>query len=467
MLSYILSAKKVEKSVFHFAITSKGNAVIKASKELTPGSWFDITGEIRKIDEDTIEIQPNKIEIIQKPDKNEMKIISGFIKERSKSKNTKLFFNNQDMEMLSSSIFDAAKYIKEACVLKRPIIVRYDSDQDGLSGAVSLFYALKDYYNIKFISQTFPFYSRLDFEDDKRYIENLEAKHLPPVLVTVDFGFNPESEEAYRLAKDYGFSILVIDHHPPQKPAIKELLEVVVSPWLFNVTNPSSYTAGLLATEVAKKIGNINEKTADRLIRISLTADRSKIYNPTKNDLKDAEAVGYFIGTSAYENNIAQYAKAIEDEEMLDFAYAQSQEKIQTFLEKARNTTKSKTMNGITFFFVDVTKHIKKGSYPNKGLAANIMADLLGNKKTPTVTIVYTGRNISFRLNPAALEFGLDLSKAISKLKSEMLHGMESGGGHKAAAALRVKQGYLKEVLDKVVHYIAEQTPKQTSNPKR
>ncbi|MEM3369860.1 MAG: DHHA1 domain-containing protein [Candidatus Micrarchaeia archaeon] len=460
MLSYILSAKKVEKNTFHFAITSKGNAVIKTNRELSPGSWFDISGEVLKIDEDTFEIHPNKIEIVQKPEKNEMKSILNFIKEKSKPKNTKFFFDNQDMEMLSSSIYEAAKYIKEACVLKRPIIIRYDTDQDGLTGAVSLFYALKDHYNIKFVPQSFPFYNRLDFEEDKRYIENLEAKHLPPVLVTVDFGFNPESEEAYRLAKDYGFSILVIDHHPPQKPAIKELFEAIVSPWLFNIKNPSSYTAGLLATEIAKRIGNINEKTADKLIRISLTADRSKIYNPSKYDLKDAEAVGYFIGTSAYENNIVQYAKAIEDEEMLDFAYAQSQEKIQTFLEKAKNTTKSKTINGITFFFVDVTKYIKKGSYPNKGLAANIMADLLGNRKTPTVTIVYTGRNISFRLNQAALEFGLDLSKAISKLKSEMLNGIESGGGHKAAAALRLKQGYLKEALDKIVHYIAEQNPK-------
>lgn len=457
MLSYIISVKKVEDKYFHTAITNKGYAIIKSVKELNPGSWLEVSGKTKRIDSDTFEIEADKIQLATNPNKKEAREIEKFVSDSSKLVDSETFLKNEEMKMLLLAIEEVAEYIKKACVLKRPIIIRYDNDQDGLSGAIALYNALKNYYNVKFVTQQFPYYSRLNFEDDKRYIDSLEAKHLSPVLVTVDFGYNPESEEGYRLAKDNGFSIVVIDHHPPQKPEIKDLLDSILSPWIFDIENPSSYTAGMLASEVAKKISHIDKRLTEKLIRISLTADRSKLYKPDKTDLKNAEAVGYFIGTSAYENNIVQYAKAVEDEEMLDFAYAQSQEKIQNFIEKAVKTTKSKTVNGITFFLVNVTRHIKKGSYPNKGLAANIMADLLGDKKYPVITIVYTGRNISFRANKLALDQGLDISKAILQLKKEMMEGIESGGGHKAAAALRVKPGYLNDALDKIIHYIAEQ----------
>ncbi|MCS7109764.1 MAG: hypothetical protein NZ903_03135, partial [Candidatus Micrarchaeota archaeon] len=382
MLSYILSAQKTDDTYFHLAITSQGSAIVKYKKELNPGSWLEISGESEKIDEDTFQIMASKVEIAINPDMKEVKKIKDYINRKSKPAKTDFYLKDSEINELSKSILEVAKYIKEACVLKRPIIVRYDSDQDGLSGAVALYYALKEYYNIKFIPQQFPFYSKLDFEEDKRYIEHLEAKHLPPVLVTIDFGFNPESEEAYRLAKDYGFSIVVIDHHPPQKQEIKDLTEAILSPWLFNVKNPSSYAAGMLACEIANSIGKIERKVYEKLIRVSLTSDRSKFYKPTKEDLKISEAIGYVLTTSSYDSSISQYAKAIEDEELLDFAYAQSQEKIQNFIEKVSKSIKSKSANGAALFFVDVTHHIKKGSYPNKGLAANILAELLGNKKS-------------------------------------------------------------------------------------
>ena len=457
MLLFVTSVKKLDKEYFHSAISPKGHAIFKCNKEYLPGSWLDIEGQVSHLDEDTIEISPKKIVISTKHNKNDEKGIQDFINKQSKIEESTFFFNDETMRFLKSSIEEAAEFIKKATVLKRPIIVRYDSDQDGLTAGLGMYYALKDYYNIKFIQQPFPYYSILDFEDDKRYVENLEAKHLPPVLIIVDFGSNPESMDGYRKAVENGFSIVVIDHHPPQNVKIGELITVWVSAWLTNCSNPSSYTGGLLSCEVAKKINKIDKKIVDKLIRISLTADRSKIYSPSSRDLKDAEAVGYFIGTSAYENNIVQYAKAVNDEEMLDFAFAQSQEKIQDFIQKASKVTKVKTINNLTFCFVNVTKLIKKGSYPSKGLGANIMADLCGNKNYPVVTIVYTGRNISFRLNKLAIEKGIDLSKAIMDLKSQMMQGIESGGGHKAAAALRVKAGYLKDALDKITHLIANQ----------
>jgi RecJ-like exonuclease len=460
MLCYVTFVKKTEKLYFHSAISERGHLLFKHNKEFNPGAWLYIDGEEKRIDEDTIEIIPSSISIAVKPKQNEKKKIDDYIEKKSKLLNEKFFIEDQTMKQMNDLIKRAAEFIKKAVILKRPIIVRYDSDQDGLCAGLSFYFALKDYYNVKFIQQQFPYYSRLDFEDDKRYMDNLEAKHLPPVLITVDFGSNPESKEGYRLAVDNGFSIIVIDHHPPQDPSVGDLLDVWVNAWLLNSKLPSSYTAGMVACETARKINKINRELAEKLIKLSLTADRSRIYTPSKNDLKYAEAVGYFIGTSSYENNIVQYAKAITDEEMIDFAYAQSQEKIQNFIESATKFTKTKTVNGINFAFVNVTRLIKKGSYPNKGLAANIMADLLGNKDTPVITIVYTGRNISFRSNKAAIDAGLDISKAIFGLKEQMKQGIESGGGHKAAAALRVKPGYLKDALDKIVHLISSQIKK-------
>jgi len=461
MLCFVTSVKKLDNGYIHSALSNKGYTIFKCDKEYSPGSWLDVEGHLSNLDDDTIEVLPNKITISIKHKKEEEKMILDFINKKSKIENSSFFFNYEIMKFFEPLIEEAAQFIKKATVLKRPIIVRYDSDQDGLTAALGLYYALKDYYNIKFIQQPFPYYSLLDFEDDKRYIDNLEAKHLPPVLILLDFGSNPESMDGYRKAVENGFSVVVIDHHPPQNLQIGELITVWVSGWITNSNNPSSYTGGLLSCEIAKKINKIEKNIIDKLIRISLTADRSNLYSPSNRDLKDAEAVGYIIGSSTYENNIVQYAKAVNDEEMLDFAYAQSQEKIQDFIQKASKVTKVKKINNLTFYLVNVTKIIKKGSYPNKGLGANIMADLYGKKNYPVVTVVYTGRNISFRLNKPAIDIGIDLSKAILDLKSQMLHGIESGGGHRAAAALRIKPGYLKDALDKILHLISNQNIKK------
>ena len=457
MLIYVIFVKKVEGLYVHSAISIKGHTLFKNEKEFKPGSWLNVKGKLKKFDEDTTEILPEKIDIAVELDKKEEQEINSFVDAQSKILHAKPFLHDETMKMLSSKLDEAAEFLKRVAVLKRPIIVRYDSDQDGLTSALSLYYALSKHYNAKFIQQFFPFYGRLDFEEDKRYVDNLESSHLSPVLVCVDFGSNPESEEGYRLAIENGFSIVVIDHHPPQNSDIEELIDVWVSAWLVDGNQPSSYTAGLLSSEVAKRITKLDEKLMERIAKVSLTADRSKIWSPSKDDLKYAEAVGYFIGSSAYENNISQYAKAFSDEEMLDFAYMQSQEKIQTFLEKISKHVKSRVSNGITFYLADVTKIIKKGSYPNKGLAANIIADLYGNKPTPVITVVFTGRNLSLRANKAAIELKLDFSAAIKDLKKEMGSIIETGGGHKAAAALRIRYGYLRETIDHLVHIVSAQ----------
>ena len=457
MLIYVTFVKKVEGLYLHSGISGKGHTLFKHEKEFKPGSWLDVKGAVQRFDEDTIEIIPGEIEFAIELNKKEEKEINGFIEKQSHLHSSKFFINDETMKMLLPKIEEAASFIKKAAALKRPIIVRYDSDQDGLTSALSLYYALSGYYNIKFVQQMFPFYSKMDLDDDKRYIDRLESSHLSPVLVCVDFGSNPESEKAYRLAVENGFSIVVIDHHPPHKPSIGELIDVWVSAWLVDSKMPSAYTAGLLSSEVAKKISKLDNKLAERLVKVSLTSDRSKIWTPSKEDLKYAEAVGYYMGTAAYENSISQYAKAFNDEEMLDFAYAQSEEKIQVFIEKISKHVKSKASNGINFYLADVSKIVRKGSYPNKGLASNIVGDLYGNKEFPAVTMVFTGRNISLRANKQALALGLDFSSAIKQLKKDMGPVVETGGGHKMAAALRIRNGYLRETLSNLIRIISSQ----------
>ncbi len=457
MLVYVTFVKKVENLYLHSAFSRKGHTLFKSDKQFKPGSWLNVLGKTKKFDEDTIEIIVDEVGIAVNQDKKEETEIKDFIDSQSRILPAKPFINDETMKHLSPKLDEVATFIKKATILRRPIIVRYDSDQDGLTSALSIFYALSNYYNIKFIQQMFPFYSRSDFEDDIRYVNRLESSHLPPVLICVDFGSNPESEEGYRAAVDNGFSVVVIDHHPPHNPKIGDLIDVWVSAWLVDSKQPSSYTAGLLSSEVAKRLSKLDPTLTDRLAKVSLTADRSKIWNPSAEDLEYAESVGYYIITAAYENNISQYAKAFNDDEMLDFAYAQSQEKIQTFIEKVSRHVKSRKSNGIIFYLADVTKITKKGSYPNRGLASNIVADLYGNKPFPVVTIVFTGRNISLRANKRAFDLNLDFSSAIKQLKDEMGRVIETGGGHKMAAALRIKQGYLKEVLNNLIQIISSQ----------
>ena len=353
------------------------------------------------------------------------------------------------MSKMDKLFEQAAVKIKRAIFLHQPIILRHDNDSDGLCAALALHKSISGALHLKVIAQEWPLYKTLDAEADLRYLNSFEAEYLNPILICADFGANPESINGYTLIKKEkaGFEIIVIDHHPMQEPKVKELIDVLVSPWVFGTG--SSYATGLLASEISQRISDVDVK---RYANIALFADRSKLVKWTKEGEKYSMALEYLISTSKFPQTIETFSKVIDDEETLDLAYAQAQEKVGDMLNRLKGFTKTKRYGIITAFVINTDKLSIKGQFPRKGVITSFAADYLGkNNPEPVITVGYSQRNMNMRLNPAALKAGINCSDIVVKVKEALGDAIEGGGGHPGASALRVRIGFSKIALDQLL----------------
>ena len=455
MFGFVTSVRSIDALFMHTVVTSSNRCILSYKEKFTPGSWIEFSGKEKRIDENTIEIDASSAKLLSNPSAAEMKKVEKHIDNNSKSRTASLMVED-DITLALSKRFDlAASMIKKAVFLHRPIIIRHDDDPDGLCAALALYSVLSDEYNLKVISNPFPYYKMSNAEEDIRYVNSLESEHLSPLLICLDFGSNPESAEGYDFIRKSGFSIIVIDHHPMHDPSMPNRMDLFVSPCAVGSKETIPYTSGFQSAEVAKRIKDVD---VDALARVAMTFDRSPLIKPSNKDLKFAQALEFIITTSKYAETIESLYRVIKDEETIDFAYAQSEERVQTLLEKLPSKTKKKTSNGVTFFLVDSGRLWSKGQFPGRAAIANISADHFAmNFKEPAVTLTYGGRGISIRLNQPALKIGLNASLAIKSAKEHLPDLIEAGGGHPVASGMRVKLGSIKQVLDELIKNFGSQ----------
>jgi len=457
MFGLVTSVRAVGDTFMHTTVTADEWCVVIAGTKFKPGTVIEFSGTECRIDKDTTEIKAKSVEEVSGEALKEQRTkIDSFIKRNCAPLKSKLLIDDEVTKKLSKTFDDAAAMIKEAAFLRRPIIIRYDTDPDGLCAGLAVYESLLNSYNLKAEEAMFPYYKRLNAEDDIRYFRSLEADHLPPLLVCVDFGANPESREGYEAVREEGFSVIVIDHHPMHDPSVKELIDVLVS--AIDAAPPQRaihYTSGLLAVEVAKRVKSLN---MDWMARIAMTGDRSALITPTAKEQRHSEALMYALSTSKYDHDLNSFLRLIKDEEAMDFAYAQAEERIQDVIENLPVCTKKRTSNGVSFFIVDASKLISKGQYPSKAAVANIAMDaLVGSIAEPAVLISWAGRGLSMRVNKPGLAAGLNSSAAIKVLKERMPESIDAGGGHPVSSAMRMKVGESRKVVDALIKEIAAQ----------
>lgn len=456
MFGFVTSVHAVDNKFMCTVITAIGRRVVLSDIKNVPGAWIEFSGKEKRIDADTIEVDADSVDNVSDSISDaEKDKVEKFIMKNCSLRKAQPMVDDEVTRALSEKFDAAAIAIKRAVFIHRPIIIRYDDDPDGLCAALIMYSALSEEYNLHIVSNPFPYYKRINADDDIRYFNSLEAEHLPPLLICMDFGSNPESREGYELVKDEGFSLIVIDHHPMQDTSMPELMNVFVSPCAVTSGISLPYTSGFLSSEIAKRISDAD---VDLLARVAMTFDRSRLIKPTARELKYAEALEFILITSKYEQTIESLHRVVNDEETIDFAYAQAEENIQTLLEKLPSKTKKKTFNGVSFFLIDTGRLWVKGKFPGKTAIANIASDyLIERLQEPAVSITYGGRGLSVRMNKIALKRGLDSSLAIKSVKSQLPDAVEAGGGHPVAAAMRVKVGYIKIVMDALVKEIGGQ----------
>ena len=92
----------------------------------------------------------------------------------------------------------------------------------------------------------------------------------------------------------------------------------------------------------------------------------------------------------------------------------------------------------------------QRGEWPPSSKITTRVFDKLKGENA-LICIGYTERSIIMRLNDAAVSAGLGANLLAEKMKASMGDFIEGGGGHAKAGAIRVKEGFVKEVLGQLL----------------
>lgn len=457
----VTSTRKAAANEYILSTVTAGGRLIVISREYAaPGAYIEVYGT--KVVKDIPEITAERIKVLK--DGEAKKVIADI--DRFIDKNcrigARLLVKDKILNSLTPQFEDAARRLKKAVFLHRPIIVRFHNDTDGLCSALALYFAMAGARNTKFLMNTFPYYRALECEADIESLQHLDAEYLSPIFVACDFGANEESLDQYRKLKKEGFEIIIVDHHPPH-PDVEAFVDCFVSPFL--VGGDSNHVTGLLAVEVAYLIAQI--ETND-LHSIALTGDRSRLswFNPSQENKRKALALEYMLQTSRQKYTIDEMAKTLLDKEFMDILYTQATDKLGEVSMRLKAKVKKRQFGDVTVFMFSTDTEFKEGEFPGRGDMASLISDELGEKLgKPAVTIGHGEHSINMRLNTEATRAGLNLGVFISAVKGALPHAIEAGGGHAGAASIRAKKGHAKAILAQLLKEIEKAAGKATGHP--
>lgn len=354
-------------------------------------------------------------------------------------------------EKLLPQIKEIASILLIARRLNRYALIRFHGDADGVCGALAISAILP---NAKAFQQNSAVYSVWNAHRD---IEAL-IHQSNPIAILVDFGSGDASNEGLKMLVDSGIDTILIDHHP-----------VSVFPSGLNVLNAqigstdsglsTKYTAGYLCCEilnqVCREIGAEVEK-ANILAHAACAGDKSTIFELDENDQKRAMVLDFVSSHAQFGNKLSFYSKVLSDDELYYSMAGQADEEITAVAEKAMQAMK-KTEGLVTIATISLDRFVRKGEWPPSGKVTTKLFEMINSSK-PLIVIGSTERSIILRVNDAAIVLNPNLSAnaLAEKMKITMSDFVEGGGGHVKAGAIRVKVGFVKDVIGELVREIAK-----------
>lgn len=333
---------------------------------------------------------------------------------------------------------NAALTLMCARKLCRAILLRFHGDADGICGA----FALSSVAGCRVFQQNSAIYAVRDALRDMAAI----GQENRPLVILLDFGSATGCAEALCLLKAAGIETLIIDHHPPGVPSDAQM----VNP--FSVAaDASKYSAGYLACEIAAACGLPKERGME-LARIACSGDKSTILPTGENDGKKALVLDFLASHVSFGNNLDFYKSVMAKEELFHSIMRQADDAIEDAADKATARMKLQRESGVEIASFSLEGIAKKDEWPPSGKVTTRVYDrLCAQDRGPLLCIGYTDRSIIMRLNDPAVALGLSANGLAEKLKASMGDFVEGGGGHAKAGAIRVKQGFVKEVVNEVL----------------
>jgi len=366
-----------------------------------------------------------------------------------------LLFDDECMRSLVPQLESCAAAIREWIDQKRLLIIRYNDDCDGVTSGMQIYASAMAYAkekllpaeNVTGFQVPSAVYGKRDSFDDVMRARDA-GKEL--AVVITDLGANAESVDGLKALKDSGAKVCIIDHHPPNPDALA-LCDVFVTSHAFD--NSGAHTAGLVAYEVARRI--FADAANREWVNWSLQSDKSTL---ASGDYPQAKALDYLAHFSEPAVAIEDYYEKVTDEHMLKLATdlaVKGEEKALKIMKD--HATTRKVGETALLIVADMARATSKTSYPPKGRALNLVQDYYCAKfpDKAIVSIGYSDDSISIRANSKAREAGFDSNPIINTLKAELPHAIRSGGGHSAAANVRVEVEFGESVRLRMEELIA------------
>jgi RecJ-like exonuclease len=348
---------------------------------------------------------------------------------------------------MNAKLKAAAKFFLTKLLLGAPMLIRFHNDSDGASGALCLFKALKE------LSSIAPFNNRVAWRihrgvsysvenafDDILFANNFTSLEKP-LLVIIDFGTAPESNEGIKGAKDK-FDIIWLDHHPIAEGFEGTGIEHYINPWQFG--GDSNYTAGLLACVFASMLSEIKINT---IANASLIGDYSTFIKDDEGSRKLSTILELLTSDSSIVDSRSLTPYDIENvinnkekfEELFSYATMQLEEALDSALKSVKNY-KSKLANIYTIDFKNIRNTESKYPLPGR-FASKLLAKLEELSGRQCILILHFYSFISIRTSK---EVQINLVEVVGEAKKAYT-SIESAGGHRNAASIKLADEYAKK----------------------
>ena len=377
--------------------------------------------------------------------------------------------DSEVLDRLKDGMMAVAKELKKAVLESRPIIIRHHWDADGVCGGVALEIALLDYiervhpdpdaknYLVRRKVSRAPFYELEDVVKDLD--ESLEdmAKFGDkiPLVVLVDNGSGREDISAVEQMLIFGADVITVDHHFPDEEVDGYLLHHV-NP--HRVGGDSSYTSGVLCTEIARMI---TDRDLRILPAVSVVADRAEgevekyieLSGMSRDMLYDIglalEFEGFFLRfrpASQIIHEILGFGRKDRMHRLVSTLSGHAKKAIEENVRTAMDGVKVQMLpNGIALAALDIENYAKKFTFPPPGKLTGEVHDRLKEKYDRLVTIGYGPDFAVIRSEGVSL----DIPRIVKELQEEINAGVD-GGGHLVVGSLKFIQAKRKEVLAKL-----------------
>ena len=432
----IITKRKKHRGQFSYLVTDgEGELEFESGKFMQIGSELSISG--------TVERQYGFLQIIKpevEPAEGIYAEILAKVEAGINAKEVPFLASGEVMDKLRPEIMLCAKKLLAAKRMGRHILMRFHNDADGITGALAITKILGKTYTHQQNSANYTVY------DSMRDIGGLQSEKNPLVIL-LDFACGADSAEGLKLLRASGAEIVIIDHHPNEGHA-EENSSLLINPWRISSSeSASSYVAGYLSVEVARACG---EEGVEPLASIACAGDKSKLLPVSEKDIEGAIVLDYMATYSGFGNKLDFYKNAIENKELYASVLVQAREALDRITDEVKANMKKRFEGPVSVYTID-TERVKSKEFPGKGKITTRGFELV---EGPAVVLGVWKNGLSFRINDGAIEKGVEANKIIASLKEEMPDFILGGGGHARAASLKIREGFVDSVVEKIIEKV-------------